>query len=106
MSNSQDLLFEIGCEELPPKSLNKMAESLLRSVTDQLLKLGISFKGAKYFSSPRRLAFIIDSLANQQPDKSSQRLGPPVASSFDDCGVPTNAAVGFAKSCGTTFENL
>ncbi len=106
MSNSQDLLFEIGCEELPPKSLNKMAESLLRSVTDQLLKLDISYKETKYFSSPRRLAFIIESLAGQQPDKSSQRLGPPVESSFDGCNVPTNAAIGFAKSCGTNFENL
>ena len=106
MSDAQDLLFEIGCEELPPKTLNKMSSALLNSVKEQLFQLDIGFKFAKYYASPRRMAFIIEELDLKQPDKSTQRLGPAVAVSFDKDGIPSNAALGFAKSCGTVFESL
>ena len=106
MNNTQDLLFEIGCEELPPKTLNKMSKALLDAVVEQLAKLKLSYSSTQYYASPRRLAFMIAELQSKQDDIHTQRFGPPVSTAVDNTGIPTNAAIGFAKSCNTTFENL
>ena len=37
MSDSKDLLFELGCEELPPTTLNTLRDNLLKGICDCLL---------------------------------------------------------------------
>ena len=41
--NTEDLLIEIGCEELPPKSFPALGNALLRGFSAQLKKAGIAF---------------------------------------------------------------
>ena len=41
--NFENLLIELGTEELPPKSLRKLAESFLANFTEELTKADLPF---------------------------------------------------------------
>ncbi|MCB1645564.1 MAG: glycine--tRNA ligase subunit beta [Pseudomonadales bacterium] len=97
---TRDLLFEIQTEELPPKSLNKLRQQLVRSVADELNKLNFAFAEVQGFATPRRLAVLVSALTDQQPDQKVERKGPAVAAAWDADGNPTKALQGFARSCG------
>ncbi|KAF3978283.1 MAG: glycine--tRNA ligase subunit beta [Methylococcales symbiont of Iophon sp. n. MRB-2018] len=106
MSTCQDLLFELGCEELPPKSLLNLSKALLKFVEIGLNEAELSYSSAQSYATPRRLAFIIKDLNNTQADKFIEKRGPAVEVAFAKDGTASKAATGFAKSCGTTVENL
>ena len=106
MIQVKDFLFEIGTEELPPKALKKLSQSLLSNVETQLKEFNISFGRTKWFASPRRLSFIINDLAELQLDTEIEKQGPLTKIGFDKDGNPTPAVLGFARSCGTTVDNL
>ncbi len=101
-------LVEIGTEELPPKSLRKLALAFLEHFEAQALAKGMLPAGShnEVFFSPRRLALYAPALYPQQPDRSEEKLGPAVAAAYDAAGNPTKAAEGFAKSCNTTVDKL
>lgn len=106
MSNITDnFLFELGTEELPPKALKNLAKSLLCSVESQLKEAKITFNETKWFASPRRLAFIIEDLAQSQADIKIEKQGPLVSIAYKD-GEPTKVGLGFAKSCGVEISDL
>jgi glycyl-tRNA synthetase beta chain len=106
MSNNKDLLFELGCEELPPKSLLKLSHALLSQVEKRLKEAELNYSQAQAYATPRRLAVIIEGLATTQPDKVVEKRGPAVQAAFSDDGTPSKAAEGFAKGCGTTVDKL
>ncbi len=106
MSQSQDFLVELGTEELPPKALAKLAQALHHNITERLANAELSFQGSEWFATPRRLAVRITGLQAQQDDKEQERQGPAVAAAFDAEGNPKPAAIGFAKSCGVTVDQL
>jgi len=101
-----DFLVEIHTEELPPKSLRKLAEAFCEKVAEGLQKSGLNFKDKTFFATPRRLAVLVNELDATQPDQTIERKGPAVSAAFDAEGNPTPACVGFAKSCGTTVDKL
>ena len=102
--NFENLLIEIGTEELPPKSLRKLAESFLSNFTDELKKAELSFETAVWHAAPRRLALSVNQLATAQADKVVEKRGPAVAQAFDADGNPTKAAMGWARGNGITVE--
>ena len=103
-----DLLVEIGCEELPPKSLDDLREAFFSGIAAGLERSGIAFaaEGSRSFSTPRRLAALFRDVAGSQPDQLQDRRGPAVAAAFDRDGKPTPAALGFARSLGLQVEQL
>ena len=103
-----DLLVEIGCEELPPGSLDELREAFFSAIASGLEQNGITFQaaGSRSFSTPRRLAALLRTVAGSQPDQVQERRGPAVAAAFDDAGKPTAAAQGFARSVGREVEAL
>jgi glycyl-tRNA synthetase beta chain len=103
---SQDLLIEIGTEELPPKALKKLSLAFLASVKSGLEKTDLSFGSIKPFASPRRLALLVSELAEQTPHKQIERRGPALQAAYGEDGCPTQAAIGFARSCGVDVEDL
>jgi len=105
---SADLLVEIGCEELPPKSLDALREAFYAEVASGLEKQGIAFDAAisRGFSTPRRLAALFCGVASRQPDQLQERRGPALSAAFDANGDPTPAARGFARSVGLEVEQL
>lgn len=108
MPEYKTLLFEIGTEELPPKSLNRLAAALQKELLAQMEKSGLVQAGAgsKVFATPRRLAVSVDAVAEKQPDQVLDRRGPALQAAFDKNGEATQAALGFARSVGKPVEEL
>jgi len=102
----QDFLVELGTEELPPKSLKRLAEAFLGGVEKGLQEAGLSYAAARYYAAPRRLAVLVDALDTQQSDRTQQMDGPPLQAAFDAEGKPTKAAEGFARKCGVQVADL
>lgn len=107
---SRDLLIEIGTEELPPGALASLAAAFhdrLRHLLLEEYELGLPEETrTTYYYSPRRLSVLIDNLLEQQPDRQIEKYGPAVKIAYDDNGQPTRAAEGFARSCGTSVDQL
>ncbi len=103
---TDDFLIELGCEELPPKSLLGLSTAFADLLGKQLSQYQISYQGIKPFATPRRLALLISTLAEQQPDQNLQKRGPALSAAFNATGEPTPAALGFAKSCGVNMDAL
>lgn len=104
--SSNDLFFELGGEELPPKSLKKLSQSLLDGMVAGLKDAGLNFSEAKAYATPRRLAVLIRNLDSQQADKVVEKRGPALQAAYGPEGAPSKAALGFASSCGASFEQL
>ncbi|MFB2802718.1 glycine--tRNA ligase subunit beta [Shewanella seohaensis] len=102
--NFENLLIELGTEELPPKALRKLAESFLANFTEELTKADLAFKSAVWYAAPRRLAINVTELAIAQADKIVEKRGPAVSSAFDAEGKPTKAAEGWARGNGITVD--
>lgn len=106
--NSADLLIELGCEELPPKSLAALGQALFDGFTAQLNTAGLKFDAdaSRVFYTPRRLALLISDVAGRQPDQLLERKGPALTAAYDSDNQPTPAASGFARSVGKNVEDL
>lgn len=102
----QDLLIEIGTEELPPKALRSLSDAFTAGMAAQFDKAGLAHGNLQAFATPRRLALLVTGLATQQPEQRMQRLGPALQAAFDKDGLPTKAAEGFARSCGVSVAEL
>ncbi|WP_404357675.1 glycine--tRNA ligase subunit beta [Methylotuvimicrobium sp. KM1] len=106
MSDAKHLLFELGSEELPPKTLITLSRALLNNVRQGLDNADLSYSGIKGYATPRRLAVWVENLATAQPNKTVEKRGPAVQAAFAADGAPSKAAQGFAASCGTTVDGL
>jgi len=106
VTDTQHLLFELGSEELPPKTLLKLSNALLDGIVAGLNAADLSFTASRAYATPRRLAVLIENLQTAQPDKTVEKRGPAIQAAFAPDGSPSKAALGFATSCGTTFEQL
>ncbi len=107
-TRQEDLLVELGCEELPPKALDAIREAFFASIKSELEKQKIRFEsdGSHSYSTPRRLAVLIHNVTSAQADQDQERRGPAVAAAFDADGKPTGAAIGFARSVGKEVSEL
>ncbi len=106
MIEKQNLLFELGSEELPPKTLLKLSNALLDGIVQGLNAAELTFTASKAYATPRRLAVFIENLASSQPDKTVEKRGPAIQAAHMPDGSPSKAALGFAASCDTTFDQL
>lgn len=106
MSEVNDLLFELGTEELPPVALKKLSAALTDEFVKGLNAANLSHGEITSYAAPRRLAILIKDCASSQPDRDVEKRGPAVKAAFDEDGKATKAAEGFARSCGTTVDQL
>ena len=104
--NTADLLIEIGCEELPAKSLYTMEQAFSSSVAEALKASGLSFENIQTFSTPRRLALCFKAILTQQASTTQNKQGPSKALALDTEGQWTAAALGFAASCSIEAKDL
>ncbi|WP_107688199.1 glycine--tRNA ligase subunit beta [Neisseria wadsworthii] len=104
---TQTLLIELLTEELPPKALNNLGNSLASSIAEGLEKEQLIEGTAKYtaYASPRRLAVQVKNVKAAQADRLVVKKGPSVAAGMKD-GMPTKALEGFARSCGIDIAGL
>jgi glycyl-tRNA synthetase beta chain len=102
-----EFLFEIGLEEVPARMIAGAEKELRERVVamlerERLVSAGVA---SKSFSTPRRLAVWVAEVAEQQADVSEEMAGPAVKIAYKD-GVPTAAALAFAKKAGVEVGEL
>ena len=102
------LLVEVLTEELPPKSLQRLAEAFAAGVVEGLGRNALlrADSTQQVFATPRRLAVLATGVLGRQPDRIVERRGPSVSAGYDPSGKPTAALSGFAKSCGVDPGSL
>jgi glycyl-tRNA synthetase beta chain len=105
-STTNDLLIELGTEELPPKALKQLSDAFSKGIVDGLTKAGFDIEAYDSFAAPRRLAVLIKDVAEAQPDRDVERKGPSLKAAYDENGNPTKAVMGFARSCGVEVDAL
>jgi glycyl-tRNA synthetase beta chain len=93
MQTSSELLIELFSEEIPARMQARAAEDLKRLVTEGLKARGLGVGASLAFSTPRRLALVVEDVPAQSPAVSDERKGPRV-------GAPEAAIQGFLKSSG------
>jgi glycyl-tRNA synthetase beta chain len=102
-----ELVFEIGCEEIPAGMLPR-AEEELRTNINKLLTAENAMQGVtvETFSTPRRLTAWVRGLTPKQEDVTSDVTGPPKSVAYDASGAPTRAAQSFAEKQGLQVADL
>lgn len=107
MTETRTVLFELGTEELPPRSLEALKASLEAAVVAELQNADLPFSPAvTAYASSRRLALRIPGVAEQTVGSTETRKGPSVEAAFDSGGEPTPALTGFAKGCRAGPEQI
>ena len=102
----QDLLLEIGVEELPAGFVAQAVEALPGLFESRLRELRLTHGAIRALGTPRRLALIVEGVASSQPDLDEEVLGPPARVAFDAEGKPSKAALSFASKIGVAPEAL
>ncbi len=96
------LLVELLTEELPPKSLARLAESFAHELFNGLIQHQLKlrdFTGRRIFATPRRIATLIPEVSQLAVDRSQPVDGPSVK-------APSQAVEGFARKQGVAVEAL
>jgi glycyl-tRNA synthetase beta chain len=101
---TENLLIELGTEELPPKSLKALGQAFATQFESALVGADLQFDTVSWFAAPRRLAVYVSQLAEGQADKVVEKRGPAVSAAFDSEGAPTKAAMGWARGNGIAVE--
>lgn len=96
-----NFLFEIGTEELPHNYVDEARVALIDVVKTKLQELQLSYTSFKGYSTPRRLALIIENLQTKQKSRQHLKRGPLLSMVFKD-GQITPAGKGFMNFVGIT----
>ncbi|MCY7976733.1 glycine--tRNA ligase subunit beta [Bacillus inaquosorum] len=104
--SKQDLLLEIGLEEMPARFLNESMVQLGEKLTGWLTEKNINHGEVKLFNTPRRLAVFVKDVAEKQADIKEEAKGPAKKIALDADGNWTKAAIGFSKGQGANVEDL
>ncbi|MFH1562346.1 MAG: glycine--tRNA ligase subunit beta [Nitrospirota bacterium] len=103
---NEDLLLEIGTEEIPAGYISPALEQLKNLTKGLLEEERLVHKGIQTFGTPRRLVLYVEGVVLHQQDLITEIMGPPRHISFDSEGKPTQAAIGFARVQGVRVEEL
>ena len=102
-----ELLFEIGCEEIPAGMLPRAEEELKANIEKLLasedMMAGVS---VETFGGPRRLTAWVRGLQAKQADLEVEVTGPPKSVAYDSVGAPTRAAVSFSEKQGVSLDKI
>lgn len=97
---SENLIFEIGTEEIPARFLPPAIEQLQSLAAEQFKTLALDYDEIKIYATPRRLTLKVVGLADKQADSIVEAKGPAFKAAYDADGQPTRALLGFCKSQG------
>jgi glycyl-tRNA synthetase beta chain len=102
-----DFLLEIGLEEVPARMIAGAEAELGRRVNDLLTRERLLAPEARLttYSTPRRLAVLVEGVLASQADTEEKLTGPSWKVAFRD-GAPTAAAQAFAKKAGVAVTAL
>src|SRR5580692_9950966 len=102
-----NFLFEIGLEEIPARMIAAAQGELARRIEDVLTRERLLDAGHEThsYSTPRRLAVLVNGVIVAQADTQEQLTGPSWNIAFKN-GESTPAAHAFAKKAGVEVAAL
>ena len=103
---TDELLLEIGTEEIPAAFMPEALSALKALLEKELNAERISFEKVETFGTPRRLVLMAHEVAAAQTDLTIEKMGPAKKIAFDDAGKPSKAALGFAKGMGIDISEV
>lgn len=103
---AKDLLFEIGAEEIPAGFLPNIIKQLGELAIAALAERHIPHGAVKVYATPRRVALLINDVAERGEDVHETHKGPSVSIAYDADGNATKAAIGFARGKGLDVSEL
>lgn len=103
-----EYLFEIGCEELPPKASETFRQHFYRFFSENFKQFFTtdSPENIRIYSTPRRVAVYLKNLVEKAPPEKITLLGPPYKVAVDQEGRFTKAAISFAHKNNIPIELL
>ncbi|HSV74582.1 MAG TPA: glycine--tRNA ligase subunit beta [Chthonomonadales bacterium] len=102
-----DLVLEVGTEEMPAGAVAQALAQLRVAVGAGLRELRLADEPeVRVFGTPRRLIVQVAGVRERQPDQVRDVRGPARSVAFDAEGLPTGAALGFARKQGVLLEAL
>lgn len=101
-----DFLLEIGSEEVPSRFLKNEEKQLADLFASALGEAGLPYGKISTFSTPRRLAILIEDIVEQQERREEIISGPPVKIAYDADGKPSAALQGFLKLHGAEPDQV
>jgi glycyl-tRNA synthetase beta chain len=103
----RELFLEIGLEELPASWMPGLNLQIAEKIKTRLAGMNLKQAGSvESFSTPRRLAVVVPSLADRQDDRDEKLMGPPVSAGLGPDGQPTQALLGFARKNNVEISAL
>lgn len=94
----EDLLFEIGTEELPASFATSALEQIEGLARELLLQSRLPYETLRTLGTPRRLTVMVHGLSAKQEESVREIKGPAKAQAYDASGNATRALQGFMKS--------
>lgn len=103
----RELLFEIGCEEIPAGMIAR-AEGELQAILEKYLATESLLARGKVevYGGPRRLVAVAGGVRLKQADVEREVTGPPKSVAYDNVGRPTRATESFAQKQGVSLSKL
>ncbi|SHO45622.1 glycine--tRNA ligase subunit beta [Desulfopila aestuarii] len=102
----RDLLYEIGTEEIPAGFIQPALKQLQEKFIGKAAELKIQHGKIEVKGTPRRLAILVQGVAEKQDDIREELIGPSAQAGIDADGNFTKAAAGFARSRGAEVSDL
>ncbi|OUM95965.1 MAG: glycine--tRNA ligase subunit beta [Thermobacillus sp. ZCTH02-B1] len=103
---AEDLLLEIGMEEVPARFVRGAMDQLEAKTAEWLEASRIAFESIEAYATPRRIAVLARGVAERQADVREEVRGPARKIAVDESGNWTKAALGFARSQGVQPDEL
>lgn len=97
-------LFEIGFEEMPARFQAGLASEIEALFTERLTQARIGFGAIRPFVTARRLGVSVTDVQAVTRREEEVVSGPPERVAFGPDGVPTKAALGFARTQGVEMD--
>lgn len=101
-----NVLFEVGVEELPARFIDDAETQLKTKTINWLQDLRIDFEEVITYSTPRRLAVLIKGIAENQQTIDEEVRGPQIKIAKDADDNWTKAAIGFTKGQGKSIDDI
>src|SRR5699024_2945180 len=96
-SMTNQVLLEIGVEELPARFIDDAEQQLKTKTIAWLDENRVHFAAVESYSTPRRLAVLIKDVADEQSTVAEEVRGPQLKIAQDENGNWSKAAIGFTK---------
>jgi glycyl-tRNA synthetase beta chain len=103
---AQELLLEIGTEEIPAGFLPKAMGDMRNLIRRELDNAQLGYGDITTLATPRRLVLAVQAIDEHQSTLRSEVMGPAKRVAFDPEGKPTRAGEGFARGQGITVDQL